>query len=365
MSIRLPELVASIVESTMSPHPVDRYLEFIDPMLTWRDLRAKVARVDRPTPRTVRLTLTPTRQWRGHKAGQFVQLGVVIDGVRQTRCFSPANATQTRGGTVELTITVPDDPFVAAFVRDHAAIGDVYTLTQAAGEFTLPAGGPVAPVFISGGSGITPVLSMLRTLVAEGFADPITFVHYARGPEDVAYGPELAAIASAHPNVDLRIIYTRGTSGAGAYAEGHFHPDHLDRIAGQDDADVFVCGPATLMDAVTDHYASAHPRARVHSEAFTIAAPIVVDPNEPITGEVAFTASGTSAANDGRTILDQAESAGLSPASGCRMGICFSCTAVKKSGCTRNVLTGELDTESETQIQICVNAPVGNVEIEV
>ncbi len=107
------------------------------------------------------------------------------------------------------------------------------------------------------------------------------------------------------------------------------------------------------------------PDARVHSEAFTLAVPAAVDPNEPVHGELSFTASGTSAANDGRTILDQAESAGLSPESGCRMGICFSCTAIKKSGCTRNVLTGETDTESDTQIQLCINAPVGDVEIEV
>ncbi|NED61643.1 2Fe-2S iron-sulfur cluster binding domain-containing protein, partial [Streptomyces sp. SID10244] len=95
---------------------------------------------------------------------------------------------------------------------------------------------------------------------------------------------------------------------------------------------------------------------------FVLASPIAVDPDAPIDGELTFLNSGRSATNDGRTILDQAESAGLSPESGCRMGICFSCTAIKKSGCTRNVLTGETDTEADKRIQLCINAPVGDVE---
>ncbi len=356
MTIRLPEVVGSIVEAGLSPHPVDRYLELLDPMITWRDLRAKVVEVSRPTPRTVRLTLAPTRQWRGHRAGQFIQLKVVIDGVRHVRCFSPANA-QGRSETIELTITAHDDGFVSTYLRDNARVGDVYGLEQADGDFVLP-DDPSSPiVLVSGGSGVTPTLSMLRTLVASEHTGPITFVHYARTPDDVAYATELGALAAVHPNIDVRLRYTRGP-------DGHFVPEHFDDVA-VDDADVFVCGPTTLMDAITDHLGDAHPTARIHSESFRPAPLVVGDPDEPASGELTFTASGRSATNDGRTILDQAESAGLSPASGCRMGICFSCVATKKTGCTRNVLTGDTDTEADKQIQLCINAPVGDVEIEV
>ncbi|OBC09030.1 ferredoxin reductase [Gordonia sp. 852002-50816_SCH5313054-c] len=361
MSIRLPEMIGSVVEAGLSPHPVDRYLELLDPMITWRDLRAKVVDVTRPTSRTVRITLAPTRQWRGHRAGQFIQLKVVIDGVRHVRCFSPANA-QGHSDVIELTITAHDDGFVSTYLRDNARVGDVYGLEQADGDFVLPRS-PAGPVvFISGGSGVTPTLSMLRTLVASAHSGPITFIHYARTPDDVAYATELNALAAAHSNVDVRLRYTRGAHGD--LEAGHFTTGHLDDIA-LDDADVFVCGPSTLMDAVIDHLADAHPTARVHSESFRPAPAAIIDPDEPISGDVAFTTSGKVAANDGRTILDQAESAGLSPKSGCRMGICFSCTAVKKSGCTRNVLTGDIDSEADKQIQLCINAPVGDVEIEV
>lgn len=359
MSIRFPDVVGSIVEAALSPHPVDRYLELVDPMLTWRDLRAKVVDVARPTDRTVRLTLRPTRQWQGHQAGQYVQLSTVIKGVRHTRCYSPANAAHDARGDLELTITAHDDGFVSRHLRDHAHAGMVLGLGQAAGDFTLPDIRPRAAVFISGGSGITPVLSMLRTLVAETYAGPVTFIHYARSADDVAYRAELAELAAAHPNVELRLHYTR------ADVPDHFTAAHLDNIADFENADLFVCGPPALMDAVTDHYDAAELTQPLHSEAFVLASPIAIDPDAPVEGELMFLRSGRSAANDGRTILDQAESAGLSPESGCRMGICFSCTAIKRSGCTRNVLTGDTDTETDKQIQLCINAPVGDVEIEV
>ncbi|MGW0036945.1 ferredoxin reductase [Gordonia sp. NPDC003376] len=368
MSIRLPDVVTSLVEATMSPHPVDRYLELIDPRLTWRELRATVTRVEHPTPRTIRLTLTPTRRWRGHEAGQFVQLSIVVDGVRQTRCFSPANATAGADGTIELTVTANQGGGVSDHLRNHARVGDVYGLSQATGEFVLPDDGVRTPVFVSGGSGITPALAMVRTLVSSRYGEPITFIHYARTPADVAYRAELTDLAARNPGIDLRIHYTRSTArgiGGASTIGGHFTPEHLDGITAAADADVFICGPQTLMDAIGAHIESTRPQARIHTEAFTLATAAPIDPDLPVSGEMAFTRSGRTVANDGRTILDQAESAGLHPESGCRMGICFSCTAVKKSGITRNILTGETHSEPDCRIQLCINAPVGDIDIEV
>lgn len=364
MSLRLPPaprsgFLAGILEAALAPHPVDRYLELVDPMLTWRDLRAKVIGIERRTNRTVTLTLQPTRQWAGHQAGQFVQLSTVIDGVRHSRCFSPANAADNGAGSIELTVTAHPDGFVSKHLRESTALGDVLGLSVADGSFVLPADLGANAVFISGGSGITPVLSMLRTLIANNYTGAITFVHYARTPDDVPYSVELATLAAAYPNIDLRLHYTDVEGGE------FFTAAHLDGVAGlTTDAQVFLCGPGPLMDDVKAYCADHDLADRLHFEAFTLTTP-TVDPNEPITGELTFSKSSATAANDGRTILEQAESAGLSPESGCRMGICFSCTAIKKSGCTRNVLTGETDTEADKHIQLCISQPVGDVEIEV
>lgn len=357
MARRLAGLLENLVEATATPYPVDRYLEFIDPMLTWRETRAKVVGRQLQTDRTVTLTLAPTRQWRGHIAGQYVEVSVVVDGVRHRRFFSPANAAQHRT-TLELTVTAHDDGFISKHLREQVAVGDVLGLGEAAGDFHLSDPRPERTVLVSGGSGITPVISMLRTLIAEGHQKPVTLVHYARTADDVPYLAELTALAAAHHNIDVQVHYTRTDDG------GHFRPAHLDGLVDADGAQVYLCGPSALMTAVRDDLADRGLPDRLHSEAFTVDTSPVLDPNQPITGTLTYATAQTSSENDGRTILEQAEAAGLTPTYGCRMGICFSCTAVRNSGCTRNILTGELDSEAGQQIQICVNAPVGDVDID-
>ncbi|MEO9224662.1 MAG: 2Fe-2S iron-sulfur cluster binding domain-containing protein, partial [Acidimicrobiales bacterium] len=84
----------------------------------------------------------------------------------------------------------------------------------------------------------------------------------------------------------------------------------------------------------------------------------------PDTGSIAFARSGVTADVTGTSILDTAESVGLTPESGCRMGICHTCTRAKESGCVRNVLTGELSSDGPEDIQICISAPVGDVVVD-
>ena len=363
MANRLANLLDSIVEATATPYPVDRYLELIDPMLTWREARAKIVEIRRQTDRSATIRLRPTRQWEGHRAGQYVEVSTVIEGVRHRRYFSPAS-TESHGKYIELTVTAHEDGFISKHLVRDAKVGDVLGLSAAQGEFVLPEQRPEHTVLISGGSGITPVISMLRTLLAEGHEKPITFVHYARTPVDVPYRAELEAIGRTYPNVDIALHYTR-IEDSGDGANGYFTPAHLDGIADAPGAQLFLCGPPALMSAVREYHESAGLAAPLHSEAFVIEFAPVADPNEPVHGTIEYTKSGTSSENDGRTILEQAEDAGLNPEYGCRMGICFSCTKVRKTGCTRNVLTGELDSEPDQHIQICVSAPVGDVEIEV
>ncbi|WP_132994076.1 ferredoxin reductase [Gordonia zhaorongruii] len=356
MANRIATLVGSLVEATATPYPVDRYLEFIDPMLTWRDTRAKVLEVRRQTDRSVTLTLQPTRQWKGHRAGQYVEVGVVIDGVRHRRFFSPANAESNRG-ELEITVAVHDGGLVSNHLREQVRPGEVLTLDSTGGEFSLPQERPERVVLVSGGSGITPVLSMLRTLISEGHRGPVTFVHYARTPDDVPYSVELDAIDRTVDGVDVRLHYTRTD------APEHFSAAHIADVAEADGAQVYMCGPAALMDAVREYTDGAGIADRLHTEAFTLAAPIEIDPDD-VTGEITFSGSDVTAENDGRTILEQAEDAGLNPEYGCRMGICFSCTKVRKAGSTRNVLTGDIESEPDQHVQICVTAPCGDVEID-
>jgi ferredoxin-NADP reductase len=349
----------NVIEALATPHGVDRYLELIHPMLTVRELRAAVTDVRRGTADSVTLTLRPTRQWRGFRAGQFVQLSVDVDGVRRTRCFSPCCSEHRRDGRIELTVKAHEDGLVSRYLFEHARRGLVVGLSQADGTFTLPTPRPHDVLLLSGGSGITPVLAMLRTLVDEGHRGNIVFLHYARTRDDVPHTAELRALAARHDNVKLVLAYTRQDLGGDLH--GRFHETHLADVAPwYAAAETFLCGPPALMAAVREHYAAKGIEQSLHTEEFTLSTSRPMDADAA--GAVRF--GDVVVENSGATLLEQAEAAGLNPEFGCRMGICFSCTKVKTAGCTRNVRTGDLHTEPDTEIQLCISAPVGDVAID-
>ncbi|MFF0814485.1 ferredoxin reductase [Rhodococcus sp. NPDC003318] len=354
---RTPSRLLSLFEAMATPHPLDRYLELVDPMATVRDLRAEVVEVRRPTPGSVTLTLRPTRQWDGFRCGQFVRIGVVIDGVRHARCFSPAGSEH--GAGIELTVKAHGGGLVSGYLYRHARVGLVVGLSQADGTFVLPRPRPSKVLLISGGSGITPVISMLRTLVDEGHRGDVTLLHYADRADAVPYLRELRALSDGRSNVNVVLAYTHSRGGDLA---GRFCAEHLRAAAPWfAQAQTYLCGPPALMRSVRELFDERNLGDRLHTEEFS---PVLAPTDADADGSVTFAASDVTARNVGTSLLEQAENSGLTPEYGCRMGICFTCTTVKTSGCTRNLRTGELDHDPDKPIQLCVNAAVGDVTLD-
>jgi stearoyl-CoA 9-desaturase NADPH oxidoreductase len=337
---------SDLVNLLTGPHGVDRYTEQVDRTWTLAEGRAKVVDVRRDTPRSVTLVLAPNEAFTDTiKAGQYVNLSVEIDGRRHTRCYSPANAEGS--SHVELTVGHHDGGLVSTYLYERARRGMVVGLTGVGGDFVLPARRPRRILFVSGGSGITPVMAMLRTLVNEGHTGEIAFVHYARSRAEACYHDELAALPG------VRVLHG-DTRESGGDLDGRFDAEHLAAAMPAPDA-VFVCGPAALVDAVREHC----PEAQ--SESFV--PPKLDIPAKPSGGRVTFGDSAIEVTDDGRSLLEQAESAGLNPASGCRMGICHTCTRRKTSGVVRNLTSGAVSTAPDEDVQICVSVPVGDVDI--
>ncbi|BCQ11155.1 oxidoreductase [Mycobacterium heckeshornense] len=337
---------SGLVDLLTGPHGIDRYTELVAPAWTPGEARAKVVDVRRSTPRSVTLTLAPNAAFTAElKAGQSVNLTVEINGRRHTRCYSPANAEGAR--RLELTIGRHDGGLVSTHLYERARPGMVVGLAGAGGEFVLPSPRPRRILFVSGGSGITPVMAMLRTLLAEAHDGEIAFVHYARNPAEACYRDELAMMTG------VRVLHGYTRSGAGQL-HGRFGPEHLAAAMSTPDA-VFVCGPPALVDAVRGLCPSAH------TESFVAPA---FEPSSPASGgRITFADSGIDIIGDGRPILEQAEAAGLSPESGCRMGICRTCTRRKTAGVVRNLTTGAVSTAPDEDVQICVSVPLGDVEL--
>lgn len=344
-------LGSDLVDLLTGPHGVDRYTELVAPTWMLGEARAKVIEVRRDTPRSVTLILAPNDTFTSTntvKAGQYVNLTVDIGGRRHTRCYSPANAEGSP--TLELTIGHHDGGLVSTYLYERARRGMVVGLAGVGGDFVLPAKRPRRVLLVSGGSGITPVMAMLRTLVAEGHQGEIAFVHYARTPAEACYRGELRSHNGLR---GVRVLHGYTRSGAGDLV-GRFGANHLATAMPSPDA-VFVCGPTPLVEAVREHCDN------VFSESFV--PPVLAAPAGPSGGRITFGDSRIDVADDGRSLLEQAESAGLTPESGCRMGICHTCTRRKTSGTVRNLVTGAVSTAPDEDVQICVSVPVGDVDL--
>jgi stearoyl-CoA 9-desaturase NADPH oxidoreductase len=345
-----------------SPHGVDRYLEMVNPMWAATEVRARVVDIHRENPdsdaaEVATLTLQPTSTWRGHRAGQYVQVGVELPGSarRLTRCFSISSASSLPGERITLTIRAHDEGQVSKFLVREAKVGQMLHLSQADGDFTLHESAATPTnnhlLFVTGGSGITPAMSIVRTLLRDGYDGranrKVTFLHYARSSQDQIFAAELAEIAAADNHVDVHLRY--GDQTFSEFELRRLVPDYQQ-------VDAWACGPAGLIELVTAAFAD-NPKLKV--EFFK--PPAVAGGTAE--GDVSFARSGLSAANTGASLLEQAEALGLKPEFGCRMGICFSCVTTKNEGTVKNVLTGEESSLPDEDIRICVSSPVGDCTV--
>jgi len=344
-----------------SPHRVDHYLEQVNPMWAAHDVRARIVdihpEVTAPgAPRVATITLQPTSTWRGHRAGQHVTVGIETGGGRRTtRVFTVASGEGKPGDRFALTVRAHDDadatPWsISKFLTERAEVGTLVHLSQAEGDFVLPDRVPEHIVLVSGGSGITPVMSMLRSLQRRTHRGRVTFLHWAPSAERQIFADELAEVARTGHGVDLHLFHT-------ADGAPYLSPALLERLVpGYRDVPTWACGPASLIEAAQAAYAG--------SDALRVELFKPPRTTGVAGGEIAFTRSGTTTPNTGATLLDQAEAAGLAPESGCRMGICFSCTTRKTEGTVRNVLTGETSALPDEDIRICVSTPEGDCSVE-
>jgi stearoyl-CoA 9-desaturase NADPH oxidoreductase len=343
------------------PHEIDHYLELLHPRATVQAVRGEVSGVRHLTPGSVTLKLRPTSTWRGFRAGQHVQAAVEVDGVRHSRSYSPASSEYVED-QFELTVTAHPEGTVSRHLHARARPGMMIGLSQAEGDFLLRQPRPERLLLISGGSGITPVMSMLRTLCHERHDGEVVFLHYARGAREAIYAREVADLAREHANVRVMRAYTRSGASAGEL-EGHFSREHLEAAVGDHaNVEAYVCGPSALVDSVTAVWAEDGLSERLHVERFTL--PTASAPHDDEGGRVLFSLSGIRLESDGRPLLEQAERAGLSPAYGCRMGICRTCTCRKVGGSVRDLRSGEISSPADEEIQPCVSVPVGEVTVD-
>ncbi len=349
---------SGLLRALTAPHGPDRFLELVSPRFSSEEIRAEVIGVARPSSGSVTLQLLANRNWRGFRAGQSVNVTVEIDGRRYTRCYSPACSEHDRGRELELTVRAHPHGLVSRHLNAGARTGMVLGLSHPVGDFVLPSTRPERVLLLSGGSGITPVLAMLRTLLDEQHPGPITFLHFTPERHEHPYRTQLERLQRGRPDVGIHVVGTREGRKPGG---GHLTRRQLQAL-GPDwlDSQVYVCGPPALIAATRSIWKRGGAPEHVHSESFL---PCTV-PEGAGEGQVRFARSGVEASCAGLSLLEQAERAGLSPAYGCRMGICHTCTTRKLAGRVRDIRSGALSGADAEDVQLCVSVPAGDVELD-
>ena len=340
--------------------PAD-YLDVFNPLRAGADLRGRIEEIHPETADAATIVIRPGADWAGHIPGQYLRIGIDVDGVRLWRAYSLTHGPRT-DGRISITVKAVPEGKVSNHLVHRAEVGTLVHLEQAAGEFVLPTDGGKF-LFVTAGSGVTPVIGMLRNLF------PVTDSGVVRLPRSEPYDITVVHVAPSEPHSifisNLRELDEAGMINLVArYDDEHGVLDVADLddlVPDLQERTTFACGPTGLLDALGVHHEERG--MKLLTEQFRVATTVVGEG-----GAVSFTKHGKTVEADGsRPILDEAEEAGVLMPSGCRMGICYQCVLPMREGSVRDLRTGEITTAVEgdgVKIQTCINAAAGSCSID-
>lgn len=331
------------------------YLELVDPLRLSARLRGRIVERRIETPDAATLLIRPGRGWRAHVPGQYVRLGVDVDGVRHWRAYSLTSTLDAPDGCIAVTVT--RSGHVSSYLVDRIEPGTLIQLDQATGDFVMPEAIPDKVLFLTAGSGLTPIIGMLRN-DGTALAD-VTLVHCAPTGDQVLFRDELRTLAASG-----EISYHEWLTGERGRLD-LTTPDALDRLVPDwRDRHTWACGPGPMLDACAELWDGEGVPERLHTERFQ--APVAVVGRG---GSVLFGRTGRTVDADGGTpLLDVAESQDILAPSGCRMGICFGCSVPLLVGNVRDLRNGQITTvlpeDRPVDIQTCVHAAAGDCTLD-
>jgi glycine betaine catabolism B len=302
--------------------------------------------------------------------GQHLTLTVHMDGQAVSRCYTIASSPWQ---PEQLTITVkrvPGGP-VSNWLHDHLRPGDPVVVDGPLGRFSTAHHPAEKYLFLSAGSGITPLMSMLRTIHDARDPVDVVFVHHARTPADIIFRDELRVIEAEHPGIRVVVVceddaeHERWTGPRGRVTLPMLlgaAPDLIDR-------EVFTCGPAPYMEAVRGLLAQAGASPdRCHEESFDLAtgaAPVTTSTGPTYTVELRRSGR-TFECDQDTTLLAAAAQAGLSLPSSCQEGMCGTCKISLLSGRVEMNHAGGIRPReiAQDKVLLCCSRPRGNLALD-
>ncbi|OBF30250.1 stearoyl-CoA 9-desaturase [Mycobacterium sp. ACS1612] len=345
----------AIAERITTPLLPDDYLKLANPLWSARELRGRVLEVRRETVDSATLVIKPGWGFSfDYQPGQYIGIGVLVDGRWRWRSYSLTSSPVTQARVITITVKAMPEGFMSTHLVGGLAPGTVVRLAAPQGNFVMPDPAPASVLFLTAGSGITPVMSMLRTLARRDQITDVVHLHSAPTESDVIFAAELAELARSHDGYRIRLRSTR--------IEGRLDLSRLDdEVPDWRERQTWACGPEGMLNQAEGVWSAAGIAEHLHLERFAASKGQVQGRG----GTVEFARAGKKVTVDAATpLMDAGEQAGVQMPFGCRMGICQSCVVGLLDGHVRDLRTG-VEHEPGTRIQTCISAASGDCVLDV
>jgi stearoyl-CoA 9-desaturase NADPH oxidoreductase len=345
----------AIAERITTPLLPDDYLKLANPLWSARELRGRVLQVRRETVDSATLVIKPGWGFSfDYQPGQYIGIGLLVDGRWRWRSYSLTSSPVTGSRTITITVKAMPEGFLSTHLVGGVAPGTIVRLASPQGNFVMPDPAPASVLFITAGSGITPVMSMLRTLARRDQITDVVHLHSAPTESDVMFAAEMAKMQSGHEGYRLRLRSTR--------TEGRLDLSQLsDEVPDWRERQTWACGPEGMLNDAERVWAAAGIAGQLHLERFAVAKAAAHGQG----GTVQFARSQKTVTVDGATpLMDAGEEVGIQMPFGCRMGICQSCVVGLLDGHVRDLRTGA-EHEPGSRVQTCISAASGDCVLDV
>lgn len=319
----------------------------------WRQglYRAQVLNVTKTIGSFVHITLQPQHQWKAHKAGQHIELTAELNGRLLTRIFTIASSPEqyAKDKTITLVIKTNELGRFTPQLADELTINSWLNISAAQGEFVFHQTDKQIEksiVMLAGGSGITPMMSMLSEHLSA--TNSPMYLRYIAPLNEHQFVEQLESLAKQHSHFTFDLM-TR--------SEHKSQP--LTLLA---NSDVYCCGPQGLMSDIET--LSKEAGANFYQEHFSLAPIVNDDSAAEIDVTVTLNGNAFNASNQ-QNLLAQLESQNAPVIRGCGIGVCHQCHCTKKSGLVKNLLTGDVSDSGEQIIQLCISQPLSDLEMSI
>ncbi len=350
-----PDLLRGAAARMTTPLLPDDYLHLLNPLWSARELRGKVVKVLKETDTAATLVIKPGWGWSfDYQPGQYVGIATQLEGHWYWRSYSLTSSPRRDQDHISITVKATPEGFISSHLVNELEPGTIVRLAAPKGDFILPDPPPDKVLFLTAGSGITPVMGMLRTLDRRGTMPDVLLVHSAPEAGEVLFREELHSLAERCPTFRLHEQLTKRKGKLDLERLADVCPDWTER-------ETWACGPSAMLDSAEEVWKDRKIAEKLHMERFTVA--LAGGGGEG--GTVTFQATGKTAEADGATtLMDAGEAAGVQMPFGCRMGICQSCVVPLLEGSVRDLRSGAEHHEGD-RIQTCVSAAAGDCILDV